>query len=123
MSSKIKLLYVDDEDINLQIFKINFSERFEVYLASDGTKGLKVLQEYKDIMVVISDMKMPGINGIEFIKKAKSLYSEIKFFILTGFAITDEIQKSLNSGLIVKYFMKPFNYKEFEDTVSSLFKK
>lgn len=109
---KTKILYVDDEPINLELFKINFEKKFEVFIANDAFQGLELLEKEKDILVVISDMKMPKMNGIEFIKKAKELYPDKKYYILTGYEINAEIQDALNSGLILRYFSKPFNVKK-----------
>jgi len=117
MNRKPKILYVDDEFINLQLFKINFDNKYEVFTAENGITGLEVLDNNPDIVVVISDMKMPLMNGIEFIKKAKEKYSHIRFYILTGFQITEEIQEALNSKLILKYFSKPFNLNKIDDTL------
>lgn len=117
MNRKPKILYVDDEFINLQLFKINFDNKYEVFTAENGITGLEVLDNNPDIVVVISDMKMPLMNGIEFIKKAKEKYSHIRFYILTGFQITEEIQEALNSKLILKYFSKPFNLNKIDATL------
>jgi len=117
MNRKPKILYVDDEFINLQLFKINFDNKYEVFTAENGITGLEVLDNNPDIIVVISDMKMPLMNGIEFIKKAKEKYSHIRFYILTGFQITEEIQEALNSKLILKYFSKPFNLNKIDATL------
>jgi two-component system response regulator (stage 0 sporulation protein F) len=67
----ITILYVDDEQVNLRIFEINFRKRYNVITAVSGEQGLEKLEENGDIIVVVSDMKMPGMNGIEFIKKAR----------------------------------------------------
>jgi len=112
MNKKTSILYVDDELINLQIFEINFRNDYTVLTAESGYEGLKTLKINPDVRLVISDMKMPGMNGIEFIKKAKEEFPNVLFYILTGFEITTEIQQSLNTGLILKYFRKPFNTKE-----------
>ena len=114
---KTKILYVDDEPINLELFKINFEKKFEVFIANDAFQGLELLEKEMDILVVISDMKMPKMNGIEFIKKAKELYPDKKYYILTGYEINAEIQDALNSGLILRYFSKPFNLKKIEGTI------
>jgi two-component system response regulator (stage 0 sporulation protein F) len=112
MNEKYKILYVDDEIINLQLFKLVFSKIYEVLTAENGLKGLELLDNNQDISIVISDMKMPFMNGIEFIQKSKAKYVDISYFILTGYEITDEIQEALDLGLIVKYFRKPFNKSE-----------
>jgi two-component system, response regulator, stage 0 sporulation protein F len=114
MSEKLKILYVDDEFINLELFKIVFSKKYEVLTAENGIKGLDFLKIYPGVAIVISDMKMPVMNGIEFIKKSKTLYPDISYFILTGYEITSEIQEAINSGLIIKYFCKPFNKAEID---------
>jgi YesN/AraC family two-component response regulator len=62
-------------------------------------------------------MKMPGMNGVEFIRKAKQEYPYISYYILTGFDITEEIAEALREGLINKYFRKPFNIREIETTL------
>jgi YesN/AraC family two-component response regulator len=79
------LLYVDDEPLNLMLFEINFKKKFIVKTAMSGESGLVILNREPAIQVVITDMKMPGMNGIEFIIKAKEHFPEIVFFILTGY--------------------------------------
>lgn len=117
MSPKIKILYVDDEDINLMLFDINFSKKHEVYTALNGSLALEVLDKHPDITIVISDMRMPQMTGLEFIAIAKKKYPRKKFYILTGFSITEEIQTALDKQLIIKYFQKPFNYNEIENAI------
>jgi len=69
--------------------------------------------------VVISDMKMPQMNGIEFITRARQKRPNIHYYILTGFEITDEIQSALNSKIIRKYFRKPFNMNEISSEIEA----
>ena len=115
---KVKILYVDDEEINLLLFKANFNKKYEVIIAKNGFSGLEVLENNPDILIVFSDMKMPNMNGIEFITLAKSKYPDKIFYILTGFEITEEIQKALDTGLILKYFSKPFDMKEILSSIN-----
>jgi two-component system, response regulator, stage 0 sporulation protein F len=117
MDEMIKLLYVDDEPINLMLFEAAFSKKYDVITVDSGFKGLEVLKDNQDICVVISDMNMPSMNGIEFISQAKADYPDICFYILTGYEITSEIQESLSNGLILKYFQKPFKMPEIHNTI------
>jgi two-component system, response regulator, stage 0 sporulation protein F len=117
MTSPIKILYVDDESINLLLFHHTFKKKYDVLTAESGFKGLELLSDNSDTKVIISDMKMPGMDGIEFIKEAKRLYPFIIFYILTGYEITPEIQDALDTGLINGYFQKPFKMKDIEDTI------
>ena len=107
MNKIATLLYVDDEPLNLKLFEINFKKSFEVITALSGEDGLKKLSKNPSVRVVISDMRMPGMNGLEFITAAKSEYPNIVFFILTGYDISPEIAKALDIKLINKYFSKP----------------
>jgi len=117
MTNKATLLYVDDEQMNLMLFEFNFRKKFNIITADSGVKGLELLNLNPQISVVISDMKMPFMNGIEFIKKAKIEYPHINFYILTGFDITEEIADALNEKLIIKYFRKPFDLQEIEGAI------
>lgn len=104
---KKPLLYVDDEDINLQLFRINFSRNYEVHLASSGQQGLDIMKNHPEIRSVISDMRMPKMNGLQFISAAKERYPDTKFFILTAFEINDEIRNALKNQLIQSHLQKP----------------
>jgi len=108
----VKILYVDDEIINLDLFKLSFIGKYEVITAQSGTEGLKILDNIHDIKIVISDMKMPGMNGLEFIEKAQKKYSNKVYFMLSGYDKTLRIYKALETQLIKNYFTKPFNKRK-----------
>jgi two-component system, response regulator, stage 0 sporulation protein F len=122
MSGKITILYVDDEPINLMLFEENFNQNYVIITAESGSDGLNKLRKYQDIKVVISDMKMPEMNGIEFIEQAKKEFPDIAYFIFTGYNLTDEIADALNKKLIQKYFCKPFNEYEIERAIQGALK-
>lgn len=79
--NKPKILAVDDEPINLSLIEIVFGEKYMVLLANNGDEALKVLEDHNDILIVLSDMKMPNMSGIEFINRAFPNYPEIKYYI------------------------------------------
>ena len=102
----VSILYVDDEEVNLFLFEKSFEGKYTIHTAKSGTEGLEKLEKHKgEIIVVISDMRMPEMNGIEFITKAKENFKNIAYFILTGYAHDNEIETALNTGLIQKFFM------------------
>jgi YesN/AraC family two-component response regulator len=122
MSDKLKVMYVDDEEMNLQLFELNFNKRYEVITAENGILALNLLNKHLDTKIVISDMQMPIMTGVEFIKKAKLEYPNIKFYILTGYDITVEIQEMLDAKLILKYFRKPFDFNEIDKAIITALK-
>jgi two-component system, response regulator, stage 0 sporulation protein F len=117
---KPTILYVDDEIINLELFEANLEKKYNVLLAKSGANGLEILESRNDVQVVISDMKMPNMSGIEFISIAKEKYPSIKYYILTGYDITREIREALNEGLIIKYFRKPFNMNDIDSEIEKV---
>ena len=116
----VTVLYVDDEEFNLFLFKITFEKKYAVYTASSGFDGLKILDEHHtDIIVVISDMKMPNMNGVEFIKKAREKYDHIFYFILSGFDSNPEIENAIEEKIIHQFFSKPFEINEIEKAINT----
>jgi response regulator RpfG family c-di-GMP phosphodiesterase len=122
MNNSLKIIYVDDEAMNCQLFRLLFNKKYEVITAESGIIALNLLEKYPDTVAVISDMKMPSMTGIEFVQKAKIRFPGIKFFILTGYDVTNEIQDALKTNLILNYFRKPFNFNEIDIALKMAFK-
>lgn len=120
MNNKEKILYIDDEPINLFLFERLFDKKFHVITALSGPEGLEKLSMAEDIKVVISDMKMPHMSGLDFIEMAKQRYPNLYCFILTGYDITAEISSALNRKLILKYFRKPLNEAEIRTAIDDV---
>ncbi len=118
MNMKKTILYVDDEPINLRLFALNLKRDFKVLTAESAAQGLEILNNNDDISVVISDMRMPNMNGLEFINIARNNRKNIKYFILTGYDITFEIAQALANGIINEYFSKPFEARKIIDVIN-----
>ena len=115
MSEKPAILYIDDEEANLLLFRISFEGERDVLVANSPEEGLQKLMENRGrIRAVISDMHMPKMNGVQFIQKAKESVNDIPYFILSGYAYNDEIDQALKDNTIQKFFTKPFNRAEIE---------
>lgn len=112
MSSKPTILFVDDEPVNLMVYETCFSELCNVLLAQSGAQALSVLDQNSNIQGVFSDIRMPGMDGIEFIRKAKPLYPSITFFVVTGYGMSHDITTAIVQGLISGYFYKPIDMDE-----------
>jgi response regulator RpfG family c-di-GMP phosphodiesterase len=121
MEKKVTLLYVDDEEINLFIFEKTFQSSYNLVTAISGEEGLEKLRAHaNDIIVVISDMKMPGMDGVTFIRKAKALYSNIAYYILTAFAFNEDIDKALEEKIINRFFEKPVNFEIIKSEIDKV---
>lgn len=117
MTNKINVLYIDDEPVNIMLFAVNLKNKFNIITGKSGLEGLDLLRQNPHINVVVSDMRMPGMNGIEFIKQAKQEFPENSYYIFSGFDKTPEIENAINTKLINQYFNKPINYREIEKTI------
>lgn len=117
--SRRKVLYIDDENPNLLLFKLTFRNEFEVITASSGREGLRMLEEEPEISVVISDMRMPEMNGLEFISEARKNRKDVTYCLLTGYGNTEEIESAVESRIINYCFRKPFNREEIIDLVNN----
>ena len=115
---RTEILYVDDENINLMLFSKLFGKKYEIITAKSGNEGLEKLSENPGVKLIVSDMRMPGMNGIEFIQQAKGKRPELKCFILTGYDITEEISQALEKKVIEKHFTKPFVF-DFDSIVEA----
>jgi two-component system response regulator (stage 0 sporulation protein F) len=120
---KPKVLCVDDEPVNLMLFEANFKDKFNIFTALDGGEGLNILSNNKDIHVIFSDMKMPKMNGIEFIGNARNISPHGHFYIMTGYEVTDEIQSAIDKKFIRKYFKKPLNFNTISSEIERVMKQ
>lgn len=115
----VAILYVDDEAPNLLMFEMRFRNEYNVITAASGEEGLEALKDTPyNIIVVVSDMRMHGMDGIDFVKEAKKRYDEkIAYFLLTGFSTNDKIQKALDENVIQKLFTKPLDFSEMNSAI------
>lgn len=119
MNNKPKILYVDDEPMNLELFEANFSSIYEVLTSRNGFEALEILRQNADLIAVISDLKMPEINGFDFIAKVKEGFPEMKCFMMSGYDFDAQIANAIETGLIISYFMKPFDLNLIRSTLQS----
>jgi DNA-binding NtrC family response regulator len=104
---QIGVLYVDDELNNLNSFKAAFRRYFNIYTAQSAKEGRKVLEQ-EEIGVIITDQRMPGETGIEFLESVLPIYPDTIRILLTGFSDINAVMGAINRGQVYKYLVKPW---------------
>jgi two-component system NtrC family sensor kinase len=118
MSEQVKILCVDDEKNVLKALeRIFLDDDFEIMTGNSGEEGLGILDLNPDIQVVISDYRMPGMNGVEFLREVYTRRPDTVRMVLSGYADTASIVAAINEGQIYKFIPKPWNDDELRMTV------
>ena len=118
----VQVLFVDDEPAMLRALKRSLNdEDFEVYVAEGGEEALRVLSE-QPIDVVVSDMRMPGMDGHQLLQRVKKEYPETIRMVLSGQADQNEIFHLLLDGSAKLCIPKPWKEKALRETIQRLMK-
>jgi DNA-binding NtrC family response regulator len=105
------VLVVDDEEDNLDAFRFAFRKSFTVHYALGGQQALDMLDRL-DPAVIVSDQRMPGMNGIELLRRAKERRPDTVGVLLTAYADLTVLIEAVNSGAVERYVQKPWDSKE-----------
>lgn len=110
--SKVNVVFVDDE-INIlnSINRITVQENFKSLFAGSGEKALELFRE-NEIGVIVTDMKMPQMNGLELLEKVKEISPNTIRMVLSGFAQISQVVATVNKVGVFKYITKPWNNEE-----------
>jgi two-component system, NtrC family, response regulator AtoC len=105
------VLVVDDESDNLDAFRFSFRKAFRISYAESGPSALDLLDRL-DAAVIVSDQRMPKMNGIDFLRRAKERRPDVFAVLLTAYADLAVLADALNSGAVDRYIQKPWDSKE-----------
>ena len=120
MNKEIRILCVDDEEHILKAMKRIFLDTdYEIITASSGEEGLSVLSRTDMIQVVVSDYRMPGMNGVEFLREVCRRWPQTVRIVLSGYADTVSVISAINEGEIYKFIPKPWNDEDLKVTVGN----
>jgi response regulator RpfG family c-di-GMP phosphodiesterase len=115
-NKKINILYVDDEVNNLISFKATFRIKYNVFTAESGEEAIKLLKD-NTINVIITDQRMPGMTGVEFLESILQEHPDPMRLLLTGYADMNAVIDAVNKGKIFHYLSKPWNEEELDMTI------
>jgi len=116
MSDGVAVLFVDDEEDIRFSFAERFEDRFAVHLAQNGREALEKIRHDGGIHVVVTDIRMPGMDGLELIREGRSFNPELGFIIVSGHGDSDEVIEALKLGAR-SYLRKPYRFDELEQTI------
>ncbi len=109
---QFKILFVDDEEINLLNFRIIFQEQYEIITALSGEEALDIFNRTENIGLVISDQRMPGISGVEVLSTIYEIAPATIRVLLTAHSQIEYVLDAINRGQIYQYILKPWDTNE-----------
>lgn len=115
-----KLLIVEDEKPlrEKMVKNVDWEKHgYQLYQASNGKEALKLIEK-EDIDILVTDIKMPEVDGIELIEKAQDILDKIKMIIISGYAEFEYAQQSIRLG-VSDYLLKPFRSKHLLEVVNN----
>ncbi len=108
------LLFVDDErNILSALRRIFRNDGYQILTAESGVEALKLLEEH-DVAIIVSDQRMPNMNGAELLTQSKLVAPHAIRILLTGYSDIDDAVKSINDGQIFRYLTKPWDDRELK---------
>jgi DNA-binding NtrC family response regulator len=119
----IVVLFVDDEEAMLRsIVRVLGKTPLEVLTATGAEAALRVLAEQR-VDVIVSDIDMPGVNGLDLLRRVRSERPEILRMMLTGAATVERALDAINGGEVVRFFTKPFDVDLFRASMEALIER
>ena len=118
MKNKYKILYIDDEEVNLRLFKNTFRRDFEILLADSAKEGLLILEKNK-IDVVITDQQMPEMTGVELLGIVNERFEDIppNRLVVSGYSSDEDIKKAFDLYKLYRFVSKPWKYEELKQII------
>jgi two-component system, NtrC family, response regulator HupR/HoxA len=111
------VLFVDDEEkVLLSLKRALEDEPYNMLFAIGGHEALRIISE-QDVHVIVTDMKMPEMDGLELLRLVKEKRPNIVRNVLSGFSDSEMLQKVINKGEIYRFVTKPWNTLELKNVV------
>jgi ActR/RegA family two-component response regulator len=118
-----QMLLVDDEENVLRaLSRVLRRDGYTIHIATSAAEGLDILATQR-IQVIVSDQRMPGMSGVEFLSRVKEMYPETVRVILSGYTDLATVTDAINRGAIYKFLTKPWNDDEIRQQVEEAFRR
>ncbi len=116
------ILFVDDDEKVINAFKKQLQNKFNVDFVMNPIDALELIKKNSQYSVVISDMKMPGLDGLKFLEKVKKISSLTTRIMITGYADLDLAINAINKGNIFRFLTKPCPKEDLLKTIEEAIK-
>jgi EAL domain-containing protein (putative c-di-GMP-specific phosphodiesterase class I)/CheY-like chemotaxis protein len=117
-----RLLLVDDEpNILAALKRLLRGEQYQIHTANDGPQGLEVLAQ-QQVDVIVSDQRMPGMLGADFLRKARELAPDTIRIMLSGYTELQSVTDAVNEGAIYKFLTKPWDDEQLRSHIADAFR-
>jgi CheY-like chemotaxis protein len=107
-----KILLVDDDESALSAIYRNFRKQYEVDIATDGELALQAMEAHGPYAVVVADLAMPRMNGIDFLQRASELAPDTVRIMLTGHLGAKTTIEAINQGHVFRFLAKPCEHED-----------
>jgi two-component system probable response regulator PhcQ len=115
---KYAVLYVDDEEMSLKYFTRAFRGQFQILTAANAKEAYQLLEQQRDkIALIMTDQRMPGEQGVQFLGRARALHPAAIRILTTAYSDLEVAIDAVNSGAIYKYITKPWEVPDLEVTL------
>lgn len=114
-----KILFVDDEPMLLSSIQRMMRKHFPIQTATSGAEALEVIQSQGPFAIVVSDMQMPEMNGVAFLKRVSEVSKDTIRMMLTGNADQNTAVQAINQGDIFRFIHKPVDSKALSETLNA----
>ena len=118
MGKRFTLLYVDDEESNLDIFRNTFRREYNILTANSGYNALDLLQtEHVDL--ILTDQKMPEMDGVDFLKLTLDKYPNLNRILITGYTDFTALKNAVNEAKIFQFIQKPWTEENLKNVIEN----
>ncbi len=112
------ILYLDDEEDNLTVFKSTFRQKFNVITATTAQAAMSVLQQVQ-VGVVLSDFRLRETTGIDFLKSVSELYPNTVRILISAYGEKETVIRSINEAKVFSFITKPWDKDDIERVIAS----
>ena len=110
MPKNIKILFVDDDLTSIEYFKTSFSDKYNILIAQSGEEGLDILQKHENIVLILTDHRMPQMTGISFLTKSMKSSPDSMRILIRGHSENELVIRAINEGHVFYFIVKPWSF-------------